>query len=132
MNLFMKLPLLLVSPEGAGASQSSSLMTFAPLLIMILIFYFLIMRPQSKKQKATKAMLAAVKKGDKVTTIGGIRGTVDNVKDDIISVRVDGNTKIDFLKSAVSAVVNPSTEVEAKDKKEKKEDKDKKEEKEEK
>lgn len=126
MNIFMKLPLFLVSPEGGGASQSGGLMTFAPLLIMILIFYFLIMRPQSKKQKETKAMLAAVKKGDKVTTIGGIRGTVDNVKDDIVTVRVDGNTKIDFLKSAVSAVVNPSTEVEAKDKKDKKEEKEEK------
>ncbi len=125
MNMFMKLPLLLVSPEGAGAGQSGGLMTFAPLLIMILIFYFLIMRPQSKKQKETKAMLAAVKKGDKVTTIGGIRGTVDNVKDDIVTVRVDGNTKIDFIKSAVSAVVNPSTEVEVKDKKDKKDKEEK-------
>lgn len=115
MNILMQLPLLMAQPAG-GSSESAGLMTFAPLLIMVAIFYFLIMRPQSKKQKETKAMLAAVKKGDKVTTIGGIRGTVDNVKDDVITVRVDGNTKIDFMKSAVSAVVNPSTEVETKEK----------------
>lgn len=123
MNIFMKLPLLLAAPEGATSAQGGGLMAFAPLLIMILIFYFLIMRPQSKKQKETKAMLAAVKKGDKITTIGGIRGTVDNVKDDIVTVRVDGTTKIDFLKSAISTVSNPSTETENKDKKEVKEEK---------
>jgi len=123
MNLLMQLPLFMAAPTGTATSGSSSLMTFAPLLIMILIFYFLIMRPQSKKQKETKAMLEAVKKGDKVTTIGGIRGTVDNVKDDIVSVRVDGTTKIDFIKSAISSVVNPVTEMEKKDKKDKKEEK---------
>lgn len=123
MNILLKLPLLLAAPEGAAAGQPGGIMAFAPLLIMVLIFYFLIMRPQSKKQKETKAMLAAVKKGDKITTIGGIRGTVDSVKDDIVTVRVDGNTKIDFLKSAISAVVNPSTEVEEKSQKEDKEEK---------
>ncbi|MGL1894655.1 MAG: preprotein translocase subunit YajC [Spirochaetaceae bacterium] len=123
MNILLNLPLLLVAPESAAAGGSSGLMTFAPLLIMILIFYFLIMRPQSKKQKATKAMLAAVKKGDKVTTIGGIRGTVDNVKDDIVTVRVDGNTKIDFMKSAVSAVVTTESEAKIKEVKEVKEEK---------
>ena len=125
MNFLMQLPLLLVQPEG-GQSSSGGLMTFAPLLIMVLIFYFLIMRPQSKKQKDTKAMLAAVKKGDKITTIGGIRGTVDNVKDDIVTVRVDGNTKIDFLKSAVSAVAESGSDIEAKDKKEDKKEKEEK------
>lgn len=123
MNILLSLPLLLTAPAGADAGGSAGLMTFAPLLIMILIFYFLIMRPQSKKQKETKAMLAAVKKGDKITTIGGIRGTVDNVKDDIISVRVDGNTKIDFIKSAVSAVVTVETEAKTKEVKEEKEEK---------
>lgn len=123
MNLLMQLPLLLTAPEGASQGGASSLMTFAPLLIMVLIFYFLIMRPQSKKQKETKAMLEAVKKGDKVTTIGGIRGTVDGVKDDIVTVRVDGTTKLDFIKSAISTVANPATEADKKDKKVEKEEK---------
>ncbi|MBN2617008.1 MAG: preprotein translocase subunit YajC [Spirochaetales bacterium] len=120
MNLLMTLPLLMVQPEASAQGGASSLMTLAPLLIMILIFYFLIMRPQSKKQKETKSMLESLKKGDKVTTIGGIRGTVDSVKDDIVSVRVDGSTKIDFIKSAISSVANPSTEVEKKETKEEK------------
>ncbi len=110
MNILMKLPMLMPAAEGAEGG-AGGLMSMAPILIMILIFYFLIMRPQSKKQKETKKMLEAVKKGDKITTIGGIRGTVDNVKDDVVTVRVDGNTKIDFLKSAVSSVSNPQAEV---------------------
>lgn len=120
MNILMQLPLLMMTPEGANQGGGNSLLGMAPILIMILIFYFLIMRPQSKKQKETKAMLEAVKKGDKITTIGGIRGTVDNVKDEIVTVRVDGNTKIDFLKSAISAVVNPVAETENKNSKEEK------------
>ena len=120
MNTLLQLPLLLAAPQGGSAQGgSSSLLSMAPILIMILIFYFLIMRPQSKKQKETKAMLSAVKKGDKITTIGGVRGTVDNVKDDIVTVRVDGNTKIDFIKSAISAVANPLAETESKNKEEK-------------
>lgn len=120
MNLLMTLPLLMATPEAAAQGGSSSLMTFAPLLIMILIFYFLIMRPQSKKQKETKNMLESLKKGDKVTTIGGIRGTVDGVKDDIVSVRVDGNTKIDFIKSAISSVADSAAEANKKETKEEK------------
>ncbi len=125
MNILNQLPLLLLQPESAGQSQSGGIMAFAPLLLMVLVFYFLVMRPQSKKQKETKKMLEAVKKGDKVTTIGGIRGTVDSVKDDVVSVRVDNNTKIDFVKSAISSVLNPASE--ANSKKEEKASKEKKE-----
>ncbi len=117
MNILMQLPFLMPGMEGAGEAGGNQWLSMAPILIMILIFYFLIMRPQSKKQKETKSMLEAVKKGDKVTTIGGIRGTVDNVKDDVVSVRVDGNTKIDFLKSAISSVVNSGAEAEVKEEK---------------
>ena len=60
-----------------------------------------------------------------ITTIGGIRGTVDSVKDDVVSVRVDNNTKIDFVKSAISSVLNPASE--ANSKKEEKASKEKKE-----
>ncbi len=120
MNILMQLPLMMMPTEGGAPGSSNGLLSMAPILIMILIFYFLIMRPQSKKQKETKAMLAAVKKGDKITTIGGIRGTVDNVKDDIITVRVDGTTKIDFIKSAISTVANPVVEANDKDIKEEK------------
>ena len=110
--MLMQLPLFLAQPAGGAQGGTSGLMSMAPILIMILIFYFLVMRPQNKKQKETKRMLEALKKGDKITTIGGIRGTVDTVKDDIVSVRVDGTTKIDFVKSAISSVTGPVIETE--------------------
>ncbi|MBN2655762.1 MAG: preprotein translocase subunit YajC [Spirochaetales bacterium] len=100
MNLLLNLPLL--QAAGGAAAMSTPIVTFA---LVIAIFYFLIIRPQNKKQKETKAMIESVEKGDKVTTIGGIRGTVDSVKDDIVSVRVYNDVKIEFKKSALSEVV---------------------------
>ncbi|MCP4162042.1 MAG: preprotein translocase subunit YajC [Deltaproteobacteria bacterium] len=95
--------------EGAASGGAAGLFGSNPMLfalpLIIGIFYFLIIRPQNKKQKEAKAMIAAVEKGDKVTTIGGIRGTVDSVKENIVSVRVYNEVKIDFNKSALSEVV---------------------------
>jgi len=80
-------------------------MTFLPFVAIIAIFYFLIIRPQNKKQKETKEMLAALKKGDKVVTIGGIHGTIQTVKEQTVIVKVDGATKIEFSRSAISSIV---------------------------
>lgn len=92
------------SANGGG----SMLATFAPLLIMVVIFYFLLIRPQKKRDKETKNMLAAIKKGDKVATIGGIRGTVVSVKEGTVTLKVDDNVKIEFSKSAIAQVLNQS------------------------
>ncbi len=99
MNFLMNLPLIQAAPAGGIGAMSTPIITFA---LVIGIFYFLIIRPQNKKQKETKAMIEAVEKGDKVTTIGGIRGTVESVKESIVSVRVYNDVKIDFNKSAIS------------------------------
>lgn len=82
--------------------MSTPIVTFA---LVIGIFYFLIIRPQNKKQKQTKAMIESVEKGDKITTIGGIRGSVDSVKEGIVTVRVYNDVKLEFNKSAISEVV---------------------------
>jgi len=94
--------------EGAGAG--SLLTSFLPLIVIIAIFYFLIIRPQNKKRKETEKMLAALKKGDKVVTIGGLHGTVQSVKDSTVIIKVDDNVKLEFLRSAVSNVVTASKE----------------------
>ena len=73
--------------------------------LIIVIFYFLIIRPQRKKQKDTQSMLSTLRKGDKVATAGGIRGVVTAVKESTVTVKVDDNTKIEFNKSAVSSVL---------------------------
>jgi len=121
---YFNMALLMGVPAGgssasSGGSMTTSLVTFA---LVIGIFYFLIIRPQNKKQKETKAMIEAVKKNDKVVTIGGIRGTVLSVKDDTVIVKVDDDCKLEFNKSAISTVVNTVTESK-KDKKEKKDNK---------
>ena len=88
--------------EGGGQLLTMIL----PFGLIILVFYFLIIRPQNKKQKETKQMLAAVKKNDKVATIGGIRGVVVSVKGDTVIIRVADNVKLEFSKSSVSSVLS--------------------------
>ena len=78
------------------------LATFA---LIIVIFYFLIIRPQRKKQKDTQSMLSNIRKGDRVSTVGGIRGMVHAVKENTVVLKVDDNTKIEFNKNAISAVL---------------------------
>jgi len=75
--------------------------------LIFVIFYFLIIRPQNKKQKEMQKMLAAVKKGDKIVTIGGIHGVVNTVKEGgTVVVKVDENCKMEFSKSAIASVLN--------------------------
>ena len=99
---------LLQTAASASASgdvpQQSILMTVLPFILIIIIFYFFIIRPQNKKQKETQKMIDALKKGDKVVTIGGIHGVVASTKEKTIIVKVDDSTRIEFSRSAISAV----------------------------
>ena len=63
-------------------------MTFLPFLLIIVVFYFLLIRPNQTRQKKWQAMLSQLKSGDKVTTTGGLRGTIFAIKDDVIQLRV--------------------------------------------
>ncbi len=90
---------------AASASTSGSLIgSFLPLALIIFIMYFFLFRPQNKKQKETQKMLDALKKGDKVITIGGIHGTVSSVKENTVIVKVDDNVKLEFNRTAISSV----------------------------
>lgn len=91
--------------SAPSASASSSLVgTLLPFLLIAVIFYFFLIRPQNKKQKETEKMLNALKKGDKVITIGGIHGTVSSVKEKTVIVKVDDDCKIEFNRTAISSV----------------------------
>lgn len=116
--------------SGASAQNGSMLMTVLPFVLIIAIFYFFIIRPQNKKQKETEKMINALKKGDKVVTIGGIHGVVSSTKEKTVIVKVDDNTKLEFNRSAIATVVTdkPVSSSRA-DKKAKAEDKAKAEEK---
>ena len=116
MNSFVLSLLMGMSP--GGAEGANPIMSFLPLIAIIAIFYFLILRPQSKKQKDTQKMLAALKKGDRVITIGGIHGVISNVKETTVIVKVDDNVKLEFSRSAISNVSS-----QAKEEKEEKEEK---------
>ncbi len=82
-----------------------------PMALMGVVFYFLLIRPQGKEKKRRAEMIAAVKKNDRVSTIGGIQGTVVSVKDNEITLKVDesNNTKITFLRSAIQSVPSGAT-----------------------
>ncbi|MBN2628473.1 MAG: preprotein translocase subunit YajC [Spirochaetales bacterium] len=101
MYQLFSLPLL-----QATAATGSSAMSIVMLVSIFAIFYFLLIRPQRKKEKERQAMIDAVKKGDNVTTIGGIKGTVTNIDNDkaTVTIKVDDNCKIKFTKSSVSSV----------------------------
>ena len=103
--------LLMAAPPADGPAPNP-IVTFLPFIAIIAIFYFLIIRPQSRKQKETQKMLSALKKGEKIVTVGGIHGTIQTVREHSIVVKVDANTKIEFSRSAVSTIVSPGSEKE--------------------
>jgi len=88
-------------PSGAGPSPFSMLL---PILGMLVIFYFLMIRPQQKRQKELQKMLSAIKKGDRVLTASGMYGVVAGVKDDIVVLKIAEDVKVEMLKSAVTAI----------------------------
>jgi preprotein translocase subunit YajC len=74
------------------------------IVLIIGVFYFLLIRPQKKAQEDHKKMLAALKKNDDVITVGGIHGTIANVKDATVTLKVDDNVKIEVQKSSIASV----------------------------
>ena len=93
--------IFLEATPTAGASIMSMLITFLP---MILIFYFLLIRPENKRKKEAEALRSALKKGDKITTIGGIVGTVVNVKEEKIVIESGADqVRIELAKWAISS-----------------------------
>lgn len=96
---------LLLQAANDPAAMGGGLGMLIPMLLIIVIMYFLMIRPQNKKQKETEKMIAALKKGDKIVTIGGIHGTVAQTKDNTIVVKVDDGCKIEFNRTAIATVI---------------------------
>ncbi len=89
-----------MSPDQAP----SPFLQFIPGLLIFAVFYFLLIKPQRDQQKKHKEMLTKLKKNDEVVTTGGIHGTVVNVKDTTLILRVDENVKIEVDKEAVTTI----------------------------
>lgn len=94
------------SDAAASAGAASGASSIIMLVVMVLVFYFILIRPQKKRDKEAKEMMAALKKGDKIVTIGGIRGTIATVRENTVVIRVEDDSRIEFNKSAISTVIS--------------------------
>ena len=84
---------------------ANPILSFLPLILMFVVFYFLLIRPQQKRQKELSEMIKNLKKGDVVTTTGGIIGTVNTLQDDYVVLKVgDQDMKIEVLRSAIQGL----------------------------
>lgn len=84
------------------AETLQMIQSYAPIILMAIIFYFLLYRPQKKEQKKRAEMLNSLKKGDKVVTIGGMYGTITAMNEKTITLKVADKVEIDFLRSAIA------------------------------
>ena len=90
---------------GQGGQQSSPVMMIGWLVIMVGLFYFMMIRPQQRKEKERRALISSIKSGDRVVFGGGLIGTVANVKETVLVVKVAENTKLEVLRSSVTRVI---------------------------
>lgn len=81
------------------------LQQFGPMILIFAIFYFLLIRPQQKREKERRDMLSGLKEGDDIITIGGIYGRILNIKDDVITLEVGDKLKIKVTRSAIGTVL---------------------------
>ena len=102
---------MLISPAYAQAADSggSMLMQLAPLVLIFVVFYFLLIRPQQKKMKDHREMLGQLKRGDRVVTAGGIVATITKVKDgsDEIEAEIAPNVKVMVVRGTIGSVLRP-------------------------
>ena len=85
-------------------AQVNPLMNLLPVVLIFIVFYFLLIKPQKKAQNDHKKMIEGLKKNDEVITSGGIHGIIANVKDDTVTLKVDDNVKIEVQKNSISAI----------------------------
>jgi len=92
--------------QTAGATGiEGNLMSFLPIIMMFVVLYFLMIRPQMKRQKEQKAMMDGLKKGDEVITVGGVLGKITKVTDNYVNVEIAANTEVVVQKSAVTMLL---------------------------
>ena len=102
------LMIMQASPIGGTGGTAGLVMGIAPWLLIFVIFYLLMIRPQQQRVKQHQAAIAAVKKGDEVITGGGIRGKVTKVTDDEAEVEIAQGVKVRVVKSTITHVLTPN------------------------
>ncbi len=93
---------------AAEAGPYSSYTSIIMIVLMFVLFYFLLIRPNQKRQKQRQSMINALQKGDKVVTIGGLHGTVAELDDTTVIIKVNDSTKLTFDRQAVNSVIKDS------------------------
>jgi preprotein translocase subunit YajC len=97
---------------GAGAEgggQTGGLGAFVPLILMFVIFYFLLIRPQQKKQKQHREMIGNLKKGDRVITSGGLHGRITGLTDTVVTLEISEKVRVKVARGNISGKVEPET-----------------------
>jgi len=100
--------------SGQSGSEGLGFLGIMPFFLIFAIFYFLIIRPQQRKQKAHQEKINRISKGDRIVTTSGIYGTVVGVSDDKIQVRIAEKVKVDMIKNAVATIIKPESSEEQK------------------
>jgi preprotein translocase subunit YajC len=95
--------------EGAAAPQGGGFMEFLPLIALLAVFYFLVLRPQQKRAKEHAALVAALQKGDEVVTIGGVLGKVTKVGEENVMVEIAAGVEVQVQKPSVQTVLPKGT-----------------------
>ena len=95
--------------QTAGAGQGNPIMSFLPLIILFVIFYFLLIRPQQKKAKEHKAMVDNLQKGDEIVTQGGLVGKVTEVTDSFLTCKLAENVEVKIQRHAITTVLPKGT-----------------------
>ena len=98
-------------PAGQGQSQGGGMMMIGYMVIIFALFYFMMIRPQMKKEKERKKLISEIKTGDRIIFCGGMIGTVANVKEQIFTVKVSENVKVDIARGAVLRVLQKDEDV---------------------
>ncbi len=96
--------------QTAAPAASNPLASFVPIILIFVIMYFLLFRPQMKRQKEAAKLVAALKTGDRVITASGIHGLISNVKDRTVTLKIADNVKIEIERSAVATILAPGDE----------------------
>lgn len=95
--------------QAAATPPSGGIIEFLPLIVIAVVFYFMILRPQQKRAKEQKAMLGALQKGDEIVTLGGELGRVVKVGENYLSVEIADNVTVQIQKNAVQTVLPKGT-----------------------
>ncbi|MEY2343078.1 preprotein translocase subunit YajC [Acidithiobacillus sp. IBUN Pt1247-S3] len=106
---FLPIATAYAATSGAGGGTDSMVFQFLPLIVIFAIFYFLLIRPQSKKAKAQRDMVAAISKGDEIITSGGLGGRVMQAGDEYLQLEIAENTVVKVQRSAVTMVLPKGT-----------------------